>query len=147
MLEGFGGALRSVWMKLWNLGKGETGRTVRQKVAHGNNMQLGRRASNGHSSRTRTITGSFTANSRCCGKDDEECRGGIRHQNRGSGEDIMGGNMGMGLERGRTLARGFRKVKDRATRFRSSERSPAPGAKLKLLRPPCGGRHLDGDGK
>lgn len=147
VLQRFGGVLRSVWVKLRKMGKGETGRTVRQKVAHGNIVQLDRRANDSHFSRTTTIAGSFTATSRCCGKDDEECKGGIRHQNRDSGEDIIGGSVVLAFERGRTLARGFRKGRNRATHFRSSERSPTLRAKSKLLRPPCGGKHLDGDDK
>lgn len=147
VLERFGGVLRSVWVKLWKMGRGDTGRTVRQKVAHDNIVQLDRRTSDGHFSRTTTIAGSFTATSRCCGKDDEECNGGIRHQNRDSGEDIMVGNMELAFERGRTLARGFRKGRNKGTHFCSSERSPTLQAKSKLLMPSCGGKYLDGDGK
>jgi len=110
-------------------------------------VQLGRETSDGNFSRTATITGSFAATSRCCSKGDEECRGGIGHQNRVSGEDVMGENPELAFERGRTLARGVWRGKGRVTHLRSSERSPTLGAKSRLLRPRDGGRHPDGDGK
>lgn len=99
----------------------KAGRRAREKDATGDAVGSGREASNGRFSRTTTITGSSVATPRCCEKDDEECKGGIRNQKWSPDEGIRGENMGWAYERGRSLARCGRRRQGRVVHRASSE--------------------------
>ncbi|POS75000.1 hypothetical protein DHEL01_v206610 [Diaporthe helianthi] len=134
-LGGVAGGLRSTWVRLRTMGKDNTARAAREKGGRGSVVHLGGETSDGHLSRTATITGSFNTTSRCCGKGDEVCRGGTSNQDLGPDEEAMGENMELVFERGRTLARGVRRSKGGAIHLRWSERSPTLAANPRLLRP------------
>lgn len=146
-LGGLAAGLRSTWVRLRRVGRGETARAARMEGVHGSMVQLGGETSDGHFSRTATITGSFSTTSRCCGKDDEVCRGGTSNQNWGSAGNTTGETAGdkmeLIFERGRTLARGGRRGRAGVAYLRSSERSPTLTANSQLLRQGGAGRGRD----
>lgn len=120
------------WMRLRSsrAGEGKVGRRAKEKGTTGDAAGSGREASNGRFSRTTTITGSSVATPRCCEKDDEECKGGIRNQKWSPDEDIRGESTGWAHERGRSLARCGRRRQGRVVYRSSGELSPTLGAKL-----------------
>lgn len=124
------GGFRWVRLKLRRATKGDTGRGPRDKGIRSNAVGAGWEASTGRFSRTTTITGSFVAGPRCCGKGDDECKGGINNQKWSPEEGIRGEDMESAFERGRSLARCGRRRQGRVVHRSSGELSPALGAKL-----------------